>query len=62
MRFYKIWAIVLKFQYFSVIQILREFNFGESKSSKTAIFAIFGALNFVKLVHLSRQKVQNVMK
>ena len=35
-----------KFQDFSVDQILREINFGESKSSKTAVFAILGALNF----------------
>ena len=27
-------------------QILREINFGECKSSKNAIFAISGALNF----------------
>ena len=36
-----------KFQDFSVIQILREINFGESRSPKTAVFVIFGALNFV---------------
>ena len=34
-----------KFQDFSVIQILCEINFGESRSSKTAVFDIFGALN-----------------
>ena len=28
-----------KFENFSVIQILREINFGESRSSKTAVFA-----------------------
>ena len=33
---------VWKFQDFSVIQILREINLGESRSPKTAIFAIFG--------------------
>ena len=31
---------------FSVIQILREINFGESRSSKVAIFAILGDMNF----------------
>ena len=37
-----------KFQDFSVIQILREISFGESRrSSKTAFFAIFVTLNFV---------------
>ena len=36
-----------KYHGFSVIQILREINFGESRSSKTAVFAIFWVLNFV---------------
>ena len=31
---------VWKFQHFSVTQILRDINFGESKSSKNAFFAI----------------------
>ena len=31
---------VWKFQDFSVIQILREINFGDSRSSKIAVFAI----------------------
>ena len=46
---------VWKFHDFSVIQILREINFGESWGSKTAIFAIFGALNIVNLVNFSLQ-------
>ena len=54
---YTVW----KFLDFSVIQILREINFGESRSSKTAVFAILGALNFVNLVHFSLQKVQKFM-
>ena len=33
------------FRIFSVIQILREINFGHSRSYKTAVLAIFGALN-----------------
>ena len=49
---------VWKFQEFSVSQILREINFGESRSVETAIFAIFGALNSVDLVNCSIQKVQ----
>ena len=51
-----------KLKNFSVIQILREINFGESKSSKTVVFAIFGALNFVNLVDFSLQKVQKFLK
>ena len=35
-----------KFQDFSVIQILREINFGESRSSKNAVFAIFRGSEF----------------
>ena len=36
-----------KFQDFSVTQISLEINFGEARSSKTAVFAIFGALNLI---------------
>ena len=53
---------VWKIQHFSVIQILREINFGESGSSNIAAFAIFGALNFVALVNFSLQKLQKFMK
>ena len=35
-----------KFHDFSVTRNLREISFAESKSFKTAIFAIFVALNF----------------
>ena len=35
-----------KFQDFSVIQILREINFGESRSYQTAVFALFWIPNF----------------
>ena len=38
-----------KFQHFSITQILREVNFGECKSSKTAVFAIFGILEVQNL-------------
>ena len=45
--------------HFSVIQILREINFGECRRPKTAIFAIFailGAMNFIDLVNFSTSK------
>ena len=44
---------------FSFIQVLLEINFGESRSCKTVIWAIFGALNFVNFVHFSPQKWKN---
>ena len=53
---------MFKFLNFSVTQILREFIFGESRSSKTASFAILGALKFVDLVNFSLQKVQKFIK
>ena len=53
--------MVWKFQYFSITQILREINFGESSNSNSAIFAILGVLNFVYLVDFSLQKVKNSM-
>ena len=47
---------------FSVPEILREINFRESRNSKTAIFAILGALNlaltFIDLANFSLQIVQ----
>ena len=43
--------------FFCHIQILREINIGESRSSKNAIFAVLGALNFVDLVNFSLQEV-----
>ena len=48
---------VWKFREFSIIQILSEINFGECRSSKNAIFAILGALNFVNLANFRLQKV-----
>ena len=50
------------FQNFSVIQILREINFGHSRSYKTAVLAILGALNFAYLVNFSLHKVQKFLK
>ena len=46
----KLESKVLKFQDFSITQILREIN-----------CAIFGALNFVNLVNFSLQKVQKLV-
>ena len=51
-----------KFQDFSDIQILREIDFEERRSPKIAIFAIFGALNFVHLLNVSLQNVQKFIK
>ena len=51
-----------KFHDFSITQILHEINFGVSRSSKTAVFAIFGALTFVELVSWSLQNVEKFMK
>ena len=53
---------VWKFHDFPVTQILREINFGESRSWKIAVFAISEALDFVDLANFSLQKVQNFIK
>ena len=53
---------VWKFHDFSITQILREINFGDSWSCKTAVFAIYGALNFVNLVCFTLQKMQKFIK
>ena len=45
-RFGKLYT-VLKFHDFSINQILREIHFWESRCSKTVVFPIFEALNFV---------------
>ena len=46
-------SMVWKSKDFSIRQILREIKFGDSKSAKTAVFAILGAVNFVNLVNVS---------
>ena len=46
----------------SVIQILREINFGVLRSSKTAVFDIIETLKMVNLVNFSLQNVQKVTK
>ena len=53
---------VWKFQDFSVIQILREIDFGECKSSKSNVFRNLLALNFGNLVSFSLLKVQRFIK
>ena len=47
---------------FSFIQVLLEINFGESRSCKTAVFALFGAMNFVQMANFSLQKMQIYLK
>jgi len=51
-------------RYFRIFlsQILREINFEECRSSKTAIFAILVPLNFVNLVNFSLLKVQKFIR
>ena len=49
-------AVEVKYSQFSVTQILREINFGESRSSKTEVLAILGALKMINLESLSLQK------
>ena len=46
---------------FSIIQILREF-IGETRSTKDAVFAILGAVEFVNLVNIRLPKAQKLMK
>ena len=47
---------------FCTTGILREINFVDSRSAKTAVFAILGAVNFVHMVNFSLQKLQKFMK
>ena len=55
-------SAVWKFQDYSVIQILREINFGQYKSYKTEFFAIFETLNLISLVIVSLPQVQILIK
>ena len=59
-RHYTVWKI----QDFPVTQILREINFGDSRSAKTAVFAIFGALNFdfYEYLHFSKTEIYQINK
>ena len=51
---------VRKLQGFSVIQNLRETNTGGTRSSKTAVFAILGALNLIDLVDFYHSKCAKI--
>ena len=51
-----------KFQDFRITQILREINFVDSRSAKTAVFAILGAANFVHLIDFCLEKLQKIIK
>ena len=51
-----------KFHEFSINQTLREIIIGESRRSKTAIFAHFRALNYGFRVNHSLQKMQKISK
>ena len=53
---------VWKFKDFFITEFLCEINFVDSRSAKTAIFAILVAVNFVHLVNFSLQKVQKLIK
>ena len=55
-------STVWKFHDFYVTQILREINFEESWSCKTAVFVILGALKMINLVNFNLQKVQKFIK
>ena len=55
-------STVWKFQDFSITEILREINFGDSRRAKIAVFAILGAVNFDHLVNFSILKVQKFIK
>ena len=58
-----IWSgTVWKFHDFPITQNLREIDFGGARSSKTAVFAIVGALKMVNLVIYSLQKVPKFIK
>ena len=46
-----------KFQDFSVAQILREINFGESRSSKTAILINFSLQKVHKIIKIKNQNL-----
>ena len=53
---------VWNFQDFCITEILREINFVNSRSAKTAVFAILGAVDFVHLVNFSLLNVQKFIK
>ena len=56
----KVW----KFHYFSFIQILREINFGDSRSTESAIVTYFEALNivFYECLHFLKAEIYQIDK
>ena len=50
----------MKDLFLKVRKNLREINFGDSRSTKTAFYAISGGVNLVTLVNYSLQKVQKI--
>ena len=53
---------VRKIQNLSSTHILREINFEDSKSARTALFAILGAMNFVHSVEFQPSKSAKIHK
>ena len=51
-----------KFHDFFITKILREINFVDSRSAKTADFSILGGMNFVHLGNFSLQKSVKFLK
>ena len=51
-----------KFQDFCIIEILREIKFGDSRSAKSAVFAILAAVSFVHLVKIQPSKSAKIHK
>ena len=49
-------STMLKNQNFSVMQILREINFGQCRSSKTAVFAIFWGSKYYQVGQIEPSK------
>ena len=47
---------------FSVIHILREINFEDSRSPKNVIFAILGAIDCINVVKFSLENCKNPLK
>ena len=50
------------FKIFVSLRFYVKFNFVDSRSAKTSIFAILGAVNFVNLENFSLPKVQKFIK
>ena len=53
-----------KFHDFSITQILREINFGDFTSAKSAILANLGALNFdlYEVLHFLKAEIDQINK